>query len=394
MNFIQMQDFLKESDKRFLWSLAINEDKQAIKYFEENTDLKNIIKYSISNQIEHHLYEFLKKYDLLSAIEEEHIHAIKSSVEIKAKKSMITYHKGLKVLNEFTKDKINYVSLKGFSYLEYNNTFDRPIRDIDVLIDHGDIERAVNIAMKNGFMFKNHKNFSNNMILNNSDIYDLPDLVDENNVCMEIHYKILRDSNSSTCKLSKALFEDVKTFYFHGSNIKTSSLSSCLSHLAYHATKKGNFDIGLRSIFDLKALSRFSSEEDKIKIKNISSECRFSKESELFLSIIESKDKSCGNRKTYLLKELIFSPNINIKIQEFFLKESLIQKFKHIFTLLFVNKHHIKREFQSETTFFISSYFARWARQIRQFGNYMYLLIFKKELFKRRAKLIKEFYKD
>ncbi len=390
MTFRNNQDFLKDSEKEFLWSIALDEDHAALKSFEKNPKLDNIINYSINNRIEKNLYCFLKKKNLLNEIDDENISAIKSSIEIRTKKSLATYYKAIKILHEFTTEGITYVSLKGISYLEYSNTFERPIRDIDVLVAFDDIEKAVEIALKNGFRFQNHNKFSNNMIVDNSDVYDLPDLIDENNVCLEIHYKILRDSKLSRCELSNFLFESAKSFSIHGKNIKSSNLSSCISHLIYHTSKKGNFDIGLVSIFDLKFLSKFTSLDDLKEIQRISDKCGFGLESESFLEIIKSKKSS--KSKSYLIKELIFSPNLNIKIQEFFLKKSSYQKLKYIFNSLFVSKKLINREFQRKKGFLVSNYFARWKRQFNQFNSYIYLLIFKREVFKRRSKLINKFY--
>tara|TARA_A100001388_G_scaffold159362_1_gene118856 strand:+ start:10885 stop:12072 length:1188 start_codon:yes stop_codon:yes gene_type:complete len=394
MSFKNSQDFLKDSEKEFLWALAVNKKEEALRSFKEISEYENIINYTINNRIEHHLYKFLRNYGLLKVIEKKHIHTIRNSIEINAKKSMITYHKGLKILNEFTKNKINYVSLKGFSYLKYSNTFNRPVRDIDVLINLDDIERAVDISIENGFRFRNHKKFSKDMILENTDIYDLPDLVDENNVCLEIHYKILRDSKCLSCNLSKSLFEDVQNFSIHGSNVKTSSLKSTISHLIYHASKKGNFDNGLGSIFDLRFLSEFLSKKDIKQIKSISDECGFRHESESFLEIIQEKNINFSHGNAYLLRELIFSPNINTKIQEFFLKKSLLQKLKNIFILIFASEDKMKREFQSNTKPILSNYLERWARQFKQFKSYIYLLVFKRKIFKKRGELIKNFYKE
>ena len=393
MSFTKEYLSLNDNEKSFLLAMAINDDKSALKYFEKNSKFQNIVQYSIDNRIEHHLYKFLIANNLLNEIENKSILAIKGSIEIRTKKSLTIYQKALKILNEFTLKKINYVSLKGISYLKYSKTFDRPIRDIDVLIKADDIEKSVDIAFENGFRFKNHNKFSKNMIINSSDVYDLPDLIDENNVCLEIHYKILRDSNTSTCRLSEALFENVKDFPIHGANIKTSCISSCISHLIYHASKKSNFDVGLGSVFDLKSLSRFASKEDLKEVMRISDDCGYGKESESFLNIIQKQGIS-HQKNTFLLKELIFSPNVNLKVQEFFFKESILQKFKHIFKLLFVSKHHIKREFQSENRFFGGGYFLRWMRQINQFGHYAYIVIFKGKVLKKRAEQMKKFYKD
>tara|TARA_B100000963_G_scaffold284188_1_gene252968 strand:- start:24064 stop:25230 length:1167 start_codon:yes stop_codon:yes gene_type:complete len=388
---MKRKDVLEDFEKDFLWSLATNKQAEAAKILKNNFQLENIIGYCVDNRIEHYFYEFLKDNDLLDLLKKEYIQLIKNSIEIRAKKSLIIYQKAMKILDEFTTKDIKYVALKGMSYVEYSNTFKRPIRDIDVLIDHNDIEKAVDIAFKNGFRFKNHKKFSKDLILNGSDIYDLPDLIDSNNVCLEIHYKILRDSESKTCKLSNNLFKDVKYFSIYGNVIKTSSLSSCISHLIYHASKKGNFDIGIGPIFDLNFLSQFISEKDMNNIRNISDECGFKHESESFLELIENKNLSDN---VYLLKELILSPNINTKIQEFFLHKSFFQKSKDFYKLLFVSKKHIRREFQTKENFLLRRYFARWLRQFSQLSKYIYLLIFKRGIFKKRAELIRRFYKN
>lgn len=73
-------------------------------------------------------------------------------------------------------------------------------------------------------------------------------------------------------------------------------------------------------------------------------------------------------------------------------EKSLLQNLKKILKLLYVKEDHIRREFKPESTFFITRYFDRWVRQFSQYGNYLYFVIFKREMFKKRAKLIKKFY--
>ncbi len=392
MNFIKKQNFLKDSEKEFFWSLANKDNNQTLIIFRSLKEIKNIVIYSIYNRLEHHLLEFLDKNKLSPNINKSYLMELKNSAEFRAKKSLITYDKALSFLDDLTNHKINYISLKGISYLEYSKSFKRPIRDIDILVEKKDIEKAVHIAFEHGFRFQNHNAFSKSMLVKNSEIYDLPDLIDNNKICLEIHYKVLIDKKNNECLLSKKMLEEKRAFSIHGKNIQTTNLYLHIAHLIFHSSKKGNFDVGIGSVFDFIYLTKFLKNDCIKKVIEISNLCNFSLEAKTFFEIFIDDPSKKNIMKFTTFKELIFSPNLNTKIQEVFLEKSFLNKVKKIYLLVFVRKDYLKREFNIDKNHIAKVYILRWVRQFKQFNKYLYLILFNSNDFKRKSILIKRFY--
>ena len=61
------------------------------------------------------------------------------------------------------------------------------------------------------------------MILDESKVYDLPDLIDKNKICLEIHYKIFRESRITPCALSDIILDNKLEYQFFDKTIYGSS---------------------------------------------------------------------------------------------------------------------------------------------------------------------------
>ena len=94
-----------------------------------------------------------------------------------------------------------------------------------------------------------------------------------------------------------------------------------------------------------------------------------------------------------IFKNLIFSINANTNIQSLFQDTNKFRVMKSLLKMVFVNKRELNREFNIQPEKgFIMYYFKRWVRQIIQFRYLIYLLVFKRNRFKEKSKLIDEFY--
>lgn len=239
------------------------------------------------------------------------------------------------------------------------------MRDIDVLVNTEDITRVINIAKSIGFKFKNKSIEPTDSYINNSSFYDLPLMTDENGVFLEIHFRITTERDH--CLLKDNIFELKRQIKIHGNNIYIPSPNSLFTHLVYHGSKKGNFDVGPSALVDL--LQLFD-EVDKNEVLKFSDLLEMRKISELFFELVEFSK----NKKTILskdaekLKEVLIFPAVNSKITEILTQESLSKILTKFKDTLFVSKKHLQREFEINKSLPKNFYFIkRWARQINQF---------------------------
>ena len=194
--------------------------------------------------------------------------------------------------------------------------------------------------------------------------------------------------------MAKKVFEESSTLEVFSRKIKVPSKTCLILHLLYHSTKKGYFDTGLRPLFDLNELL---ADLDDSEVKELIKEASFfslDEEAKVFISLI-SKNTNEKNiiDKQLLLKEILVSPHINLRIQELAMESNFYQRVKKIFKLLFSSEENIRREFNVlADSNYKNFYFKRWKRQISQFGKYINIFLFQYKYLKKRAKLIKKFY--
>ena len=166
--------------------------------------------------------------------------------------SIIHYEESFRLTKIFKKNNLKFVFLKGIHLI--NNYYDdfmyRPIRDIDVLIDKSDIDKVINVLLKNGYSFQKdikQLNFAN--LLNNS--YDLPILVSESGAKLEVHFSIEKLVKSKTCTFTRDFLNDFKEFYVGEHALPTLSEEDLILHLIYHGFKKQGPDVGVIFIADV-----------------------------------------------------------------------------------------------------------------------------------------------
>ncbi len=103
--------------------------------------------------------------------------------------------------------------------------------------------------MKCGIL-KNNKIFTKELITNSLDKYCLPQMCNKNNVVLEIHYRIVSNEYAQ-CNLSSDILAEKKLISAYGHEFFAPPNEYKFIHLAYHSISKGNFDVGISSIFDL-----------------------------------------------------------------------------------------------------------------------------------------------
>lgn len=368
---------------RFFWSI-VNEDPETknIFYELENNDL--ILKYAINRRLEGITLDFFNRENIFDS-------SLNNALKLNAKKrvlrSLLIKESALEICNNLSSKNINYVLLKGTNFIDpIYNYFNRNIRDIDLLIDFNEINKAIKIFEELGYSFSktdtfiNKKN-KNNFIeyADNKYNYDLPPMRNANGVCVEIHFKIFAKSKTSPCLFGRDLLHKKKAQVLYNKKINFCEENYLILHLIYHGTSKEFFDTGLNFVLDLKKIFK----ERHIKIDNLiklAKKYDLYKEAILSLNLLLDIDYINAYLKVnnkYIDKELIkdakfllvsktSKPGLDYIV--YHSEENLIKK---LYKSLFVSKEIVGREFliSKKNPLIYFYYLKRWARQI--FANTM-----------------------
>ena len=282
-------------------------DLSRVKSIDKN-QTNEIINIFNHGRVEKRLLDFLEKTkikrlwsdDLLKKLKINHTLRILNN-----KKIMKDFYDISSALN---RENIRFIPLKGIHInLLKQDRFDRNIRDIDILIDKKDIQKALSILLDSGYAHENENNFIlGDFSKMSSSLYDIPPLFSNSNTCIEIHYKIL---NRDDCDLSKQMLLSTNKLDFEDQEICVGDLESLFLHLVYHASSKQGFDVGLQIIEDICTL--FDAKDfDLKKAITLSKKLNLSAEVFLFLNLIRKYKIRNIDLKRYLNFENYFNYDI------------------------------------------------------------------------------------
>ena len=382
-----------EEEKDFIYSLIFDDSEKFEETISNNRiNFERIASIVSSNRIEHFVLNKLKPFSRFSKLPKFFFEQLEKNYFKKAIPTLKIIEKVFLLSNKLQEINLEHVFLKGIALHDQNKTYIRPMRDIDVLVNPEDLTQIVKLAESLGFKFKNKSNESIENFIDNSSFYDLPLMTDENGVFLEIHFRITTDKDN--CLLKESLFESKRLIKIHENDVYVPCSNNLFTHLVFHASKKGNFDVGLISLVDL---IQIIDEIDKNKVLKVSESIDLKQITELFIELIECS----GNKTTPLskkvekLKEVLIFPSINSKITEIFMQESFVKMLLKLKNTLFVSKHQLQREFGKKGTSHIFFYLIkRWKRQIKKFSYSILFVVKNLVSVNKRAKMIEDLFKN
>jgi len=381
---------LNEEDKRFLWNLVHNNDPNLINDFNKLKDKKKIFKYCNKCNIELQLQNFLKK-NSTNLKNYKYLNYFSKIADQKRAKTLINIQKGLELCNDLSRNGIIYTSIKGLSYISFISVCQRSFRDIDILVDINDVEKSVAIAEKHGFSFKNKGKFDKSLITSKLEKYALPQMYDENGVVLEIHYKVIANSQMQ-CSLSRDILASAQTIHYAEHNVNVPTPEYRFIHFAYHAISKGNYDVGISVIFDLFLLDVHDN-ADYEKIKILSKKYSLNHDVEIFLKILKYKKENsfnyCHDHNYEQIRNLFLMLPTNKRITGFYLTKGLKNKFNYLFNSIFVEPEILNREFYNNTKVNKIFYLPlRWIRQLLTLNHSIFSFIVNFRQHQKKAKAI------
>lgn len=357
---------LKESEKDFIYSLIFEEHEKFSEIISSNLlnfeRMQTIINF---NRLEHLFLDKFNSTFKKNNLPINFIEQIEKNYIKKAVPTLKIIEKIFLLSNKLQESNLEHVFLKGISLYDEKKNYLRPMRDIDILINSKDASHVVDLAKSLNFEFKNETIKELDSFINNSSFYDLPLMTDDNGVFLEIHFRITTDNEK--CLLKENIFKTKRLIEMHGNNLYVPSPSGLFTHLVYHASKKGNFNVGPTVLVDLLQLI---DKVDKNEVLEISELLELRKITELFFELIESF--KCKNlilsKDAEKLKEVLIFPSLNSKITEILTQISFLKMLSKSKDRIFVSKTHLQREFNINKSLPINFYyFKRWIIQINKY---------------------------
>ena len=330
-------------EKDIVYSLIFHEYEEFLKISSNSSvDLEKVVSIISSNRIEHFVLNKINSKFMINELSANFFDQLEICYLKKTIPTLKIIEKIFLLSDKLQKNNLDHVFLKGIALYNHKKKYMRSMRDIDILVNPKDVTQVVSLAKSLGFKFRNINFEQSDSFITSSSFYDLPPMVDRSGVLLEIHFRIT--TGNTNCSLKENIFKSKRLIKVHGKNVFIPCPNSLFNHLVYHASKKGNFDVGLSALVDLIQLNE---EIDKNTVLRISESIELRKITELFFELIEFRK----NKKIILsenaekLKEILILPSINSKITEILLQDSFLKKFKKIKGSLFVSKTHLQKEF-------------------------------------------------
>ena len=190
---------------------------------------------------------FLETSNLLQKFPHKKKKKIEIFIESREINSLKIFSEFIRLAQILNSKDIKFIPLKGLhmNLQIFKDLRLRNMRDIDLLIEEKALIPYLKCMFLNGYKFKDLDINPNEF--NYSDYhYDIPVLVNKNDVHVETHLRVI-DS-----KFSSFIFSNkFKKKFSNSLSINFMSSEDLIIHLIYHATIKNGFDNGLISIFDV-----------------------------------------------------------------------------------------------------------------------------------------------
>ncbi len=383
----------KEIEKEFIYSLILNDHKKLEAIISERKiDYERVLSVLTSNRIEYFVLNRIENNLKLNLLPINFLNELKKNYFKKSLPTLKIIEKVFLLSEKLMMANIEHVFLKGISLYNPKKIYMRPMRDIDILVNPEDISKVIDEVKSLNFNFVVGEIEISNDYLNNPLFYDLPPMADQNGVHLEIHFRIIAESRK--CLLKDRLLESKKIIKVHNNDVCVPCNDSLFTHLVFHGSKKGNFDVGLSVIADLIQLF---DEVDKNRVLRISESFDLKEISELFFEIIESSEnkKLRVSKNAEKLKEVLMFPMLNSVITEILLQESFLKMLAKMKDTIFVSKDRLSREYGSSKSMFLNFYYIRrWIKQVKKYSHLISFTLRNIFLVVKRTRKIKDLIKN
>ncbi len=198
------------------------------------------------------LYYRLKTCNLLDFVPTEVIKKLKNTFMIITAKNMIMQHELKKVLNSLNEEKIPVIVLKGAftSEIVYESLGQRPMNDIDILIERENLKRADSLLCKMGYKSEQNKTWIDKYH------YHYGYISKERKFPLELHWLLVK-RNADFLQEMELIWE--RSISFKTDYLRARSLSpeDQIIYLSLHHAYLHGFTINFIQIYDIYKLLKF-----------------------------------------------------------------------------------------------------------------------------------------
>jgi len=198
----------------------------------------------------------LLKYNLFHDNNNNLINGLKEISKISTLKNLTSKKDLLKIINSLNKSKLDAIVLKGMA-LNLHGITDSSIRysrDIDILVEKDNLNKAYNALKKLGYKYANPKTSDKTDILIK---HQLPVMKNKNGTFIELHYRVTNPEYFEQCPLTPEIVNN-KMKSNLDPDIYIPSIPSLFSHCLYHAFSHHKLEHGPLFLFDLYDLYKYN----------------------------------------------------------------------------------------------------------------------------------------
>ena len=188
--------------------------------------------------------DFIKNNHLTESLKKEDLETLKTQSALLTVRNLKLVDLGLKISTALNRKGIKHQLLKGSMLFGlYNNFSDRTLRDVDILIDFSQIDNTISVLKDMGFFFPGRSK-DNFKIKHIDGKYDLPKLINEEGLDVELHFSITGDYKTK-CPLTTALLKNNYSRINMGHKIYGPTLEHNFVHILFHGISKERLGSGL-----------------------------------------------------------------------------------------------------------------------------------------------------
>ncbi len=176
-------------------------------------------------------------------------------------------------------------------------------RDIDLLVRLDLLDEAYDVLKRLGFKYLNPKTQDSTKYHHFG--HHLPEMINENNTKLELHWRVTRPSEFKDCPLAEKMLDGRRISKAHP-HIFCPKIETMIAHLIYHGFKQHRMNLGPTILFDLAAIFVFFGEEcsvDRDLLKRLGIEKEFDL-CERFVKRVRTESRLSAESK--LLSKKIF----------------------------------------------------------------------------------------
>lgn len=209
----------------------------------------------INSSLETIFLKFILDKKLEKHFRTSFIKNLKINTDLQKAQFLNISHEIIDIQQIFHENKIDAIFLKGvfMSFYVYQNSQDRTMNDIDILIEENKIVEIYNLLISNGYVHENGKYVYEDNELQEiiKKSHQLPNLISPNNISIELHSRITKQRDFNDCPFLDNFLNENKKYNLLGTKIRLPNHLDAACHQIEHAIVHSKLCNQARAIYDI-----------------------------------------------------------------------------------------------------------------------------------------------